>query len=267
MPEAGLGQRPGDGPPEAILETVKSSLAEQGLELVGEYVPFEGATVLIVTNDEARSLAAGSDFGGYGAAQRVALTETEGKVQVAYTNPIYMANVYRMAGDLDEVAGSLEAALGKERTFGSEDGIPAKKLRKYHYMMMMPFFDDHSLLAEHSSHEEAVAAVEAGLEEGKGGTTRIYRVDIPGKDEIVFGVGVKAGEGADAAVIETTDIGNLKHTAYLPYELLVSGKSVYALHGKFRIALSFPDLKMGRFMKISGAPKGIKEALSEAAGG
>ncbi len=255
-----------DGPPEAVVETVKSALAEQGFEVVGDYAPYEGATVLVITNDETTGLAAKSKFGGYGAAQRVSVTAVEGKVQVAYTNPVYMTNVYRMAGDLEGVAEKLAAALGKEKDFGFEKGIPAEKLRKYHYMMMMPYFDDHFLLAEHASHEEAVTAVEAGLAAGKGGTAKIYRVDVPGKDEVVFGVAVKEGEGADQTVIETTDTAELKHTAYLPYELLVSGKEVYALHGKFRIALSFPDLKMGTFMKISGAPKGIKEALKQAAG-
>ena len=33
------------------------------------------------------------------------------------------------------------------------------------------------------------------------------------------------------------------------------------LHGKFRIAQSFPDLTMGTFMKISGAPDGIEKVL------
>lgn len=256
-----------EGTLDAALEQVKPALEEQGFELIGGYAPYDGALVLVVTSDEMKSLAARSEFGGYGAAQRVSLTAVDGKVQVAYTNPLYMANVYRMEGDLEDVAEKLAAALGREEEFGSENGIPAKKLRKYHYMMMMPYFDDHSTLAEHGSHQEALAAVAAGLEAGKGGTELIYRVEIPGKDEVLFGVAVREGKGADTTVLETTDIGDLKHTAYLPYEILVSGGKAYALHGKFRIALSFPDLSMGRFMKISGAPDGLKEALAQAAGG
>jgi hypothetical protein len=37
------------------------------------------------------------------------------------------------------------------------------------------------------------------------------------------------------------------------------------LHGKFRIALDFPDLTMGTFMKISGAPSAIEEKLKAVA--
>jgi large conductance mechanosensitive channel len=46
-----------------------------------------------------------------------------------------------------------------------------------------------------------------------------------------------------------------------PYAVLVSGGRVKMLHGRFRIAQSFPDLTMGTFMKISGAPGGIAKVL------
>ena len=56
-----------------------------------------------------------------------------------------------------------------------------------------------------------------------------------------------------------------KHTAYMPYEILVSGDTAYALRGKFRIAMSFPDLSMGTFLKISRAPGAIKGVLQDVA--
>ena len=123
------------------------------------------------------------------------------------------------------------------------------------------------MLAEYGSYDEAVNAVEQGLSGRRGGTEKIYRVDIPGKDEALFGVAVKEGKGADEHVMSIIDFKDLKQTPYLPYELLVSGNKLYMLHGKFRIALSFPDLSMGAFMKISKAPKGIENALLQAAGG
>ncbi len=95
----------------------------------------------------------------------------------------------------------------------------------------------------------------------------MYRIDIPGKQESVFGVAIEDPEGGDKVVMETCDIEEFKHTPHLPYELLVSGNRVYALHGKFRIAQSFPDLTMGTFMKISDAPDAIETALAAAAGG
>ncbi len=249
------------------LDSVKFKLVGQGFEIVGEYQPYPKAHIIIVTSEAMKANAALSEFGGYGAAQRISLTEISGQVQVAYTNPTYMANAYRMKGDLEDVRRKLGTALGEGQPFGSEKGLSIKKLRKYHYMAMMPYFDDHDLLVEHKDHKTAVDAVEQGLYLRNGSTTKVYRIDIPRKEEVLFGVAISSGNGGDKTVMDVVDSGDLKQTPHLPYELLVSGNKVYALHGKFRIALSFPDLGMGTFMKISGAPNGIKQSLQQAAGG
>lgn len=242
---------------------VRQALQGGGFQVAGEADPYEGAHVFVVTSDALRQAAAASSAGGFGAAQRVAVTKVGDQVQVAYTNPVWMANVYRMGPDLADVASALGAALGSTEAFGSKNGIPAKDLRSYHYMVFMPYFTDQVKLAEHGSHEEALAKVEAGLAAGEG-VRKVARVDVPGKEESLFAVAILAGDGADAAVMKTCDGGELKHTAHLPYELLVSGKKVLMLHGKFRIAQSFPDLTMGTFMKISGAPDGIEKVLRAA---
>jgi hypothetical protein len=63
--------------------------------------------------------------------------------------------------------------------------------------------------------------------------------------------------------MSSIDTGALRHTTHLPYEVLVSGKNAYMLHGKFRIAQSFPDLSMGNFMSISAAPDAIETILKD----
>jgi len=239
----------------------KKALEAHGFSLVGEYTPYDGAQILVVSNAELQKLAANSDFGGYGAAQRIAITQVGAQVQVSYTNPLYMREIYRMQGDFNGVVAALETALGKQQSFGSEEGLSAEELRDYHYMVFMPYFDDAVEIAKFASHAEAVKAVEAGLAAGKGNTAQVYKVSVDGKEEILFGVALKDGEAADTSIMQTIDKGKLRHTAHLPYDLLVSGKAVYILHGKFRIAQSFPDLSMGTFMDISGAPDAIKEAM------
>lgn len=244
----------------------KEKLIAAGLLIVGSYEPYKGAEVVVVTTEESRRTAGMSEFGGYGAAQRVSLTQRGEEVQTVYTNPAYMAAVYRMEGDLAEIAEKLKTALGFQEYFGSKKKLTEKKLRKYHYMAMMPYFDDHDTLASFPSHGEAVGAVEKGLEEAPG-VSPVYRIDIPGKEEVLFGVAIADGKGADEKVMGVIDTGTLRHTAHLPYEVLVSGGNVFALHGKFRIALNFPNLGMGTFMKISGAPGGIKKSLKGAVKG
>ena len=130
-------------------------------------------------------------------------------------------------------------------------------------MVMMPYFTDQEVLATHASHAEALEKVEKGLSQSKE-VRRISRIDIPGKEQSLFSVAILEGSGSDATVMKATDTAQQRHTAHLPYEFLVSGGKVVMLHGKFRIAQSFPDLTMGTFMKISGAPAGIENALKGA---
>lgn len=254
-------------PLDAKLQTVTAALGDAGFSIVGEYAPYAGAHILIITDESLRKQAAVSPMGGFGAALRVSLTERDGAVQVSYTDPQWMGNVYRMAGDFTSLSKRLQAALGREKTFGSEGGRTAENLREYHYMMFMPYFDDQVELASYNSHQAALDAVEAGLAAGKGGVSKISRVDVIGKEESLFNVAVKEGAGADAPIMQIIDQGDMRHTAHLPYDVLVSGNKVYMLHGKFRIAQSFPDLTMSTFMKISDAPDAIEASLKMAVGG
>ncbi|TVT52211.1 MAG: hypothetical protein FHK82_14095 [Sedimenticola thiotaurini] len=245
-------------------DMIKAALEKAGFTVVGEYAPYTGADVLIITNDALRKQAAASQWGGYGAALRVALTQKDGMLQVSYTNPKWMSNVYRMSGDSTQMSTLLESALGNKSAFGSSGGRTVENLREYHYMMFMPYFDDQVELASYDSHQAALDAVEAGLAAEKGGVSKISRVEVIGKDEVLFNVAVKQGAGADEPVMQIIDQADLRHTAHLPYDLLVSGNKVYMLHGKFRIAQSFPDLTMSTFMKISDAPDAIETSLKMA---
>ena len=250
-------------------QLAKEQLKAKGLNIVGEYSPYKDTLIVVVTNSDLVTLASKSKFGGYGAAQRVAITKTKGKVQVSYTNPLYMAQIYRMKDDLSSVRKLLGSALGDVKEFGTTEGFAPNELREYHYMMFMPYFDDHNELAKHKSYDAAVKAVEKGLSNPALGVKKVYRIDLPSKDETVIGVGInnKKEAGRDQTVMENCDTAELKHSAHLPYEILVSGNKVYALHGKFRIAQSFPDLTMGTFMQISGAPGSIEELLAKVAKG
>ena len=251
-----------------VVSETKSKLTAAGFEIVGEHTPYAGATIIIVSNDALKANAKATEFGGYGAVQRVAVTDMSGTIQVSFTNPVYMANVYRMQGQLTDVEAALSGALGNKNAYGSKKGLKVKKLHKYHYMFGMPYFDDPDVLAKHGSYDEAIKAVEAGLAAGKGGTSKVYRVDIPGKKQSVFGVAMTEGMSSDVTIMTEVDFQDTRSTAHLPYELLVheDGK-VYALAGKFRIAASFPDLSMAgshSFMGIMSSPAAIKKALSEA---
>lgn len=246
---------------------VKTALTAAGFTVVGEYAPYTGANVIVVTNDELKKNAAASEAGGYGAVQRVSVTEAGKEVQVSYTNPVYMSHVYRMEGDLAGVSAALEKALGRVEEFGAK-GMTAKQARKYHYTIGMEYFDEPSELAEYGSYEEAVQAVDAKLANNQNGVSKVYRVDIPGKQETVFGAAMKGSGDSkamdDKFIMDEIDFRDVKSTAHLPYEVLVSGNKVYALYARFRIAINFPDLSMmgkNSFMNIMKSPEAIRKAL------
>ena len=248
------------------VSSTKAALEGQGFTVAGEYSPYPDAHVIVVTNDELKSTAAKSENGGFGAAERVSVTKVGDNIQIAYANPAYTAAAFRMEGNLAGVSEKLAAALGNQESFGAKKGLSDSKLRKYHYMIAMPYFDDVDDLASFESHAAAVSHIEERLAAGTAGATKVYSIDIPGKEETLFGVAISTGDGADKSVMSITDTDELKHTAHLPYELLVTGNKAIALPGKFRIAVSFPDLGMGTFMTISSAPGAIKDTLSAVAG-
>ncbi len=259
----------GPGDVDGAAKTARQKLQAAGFEIAGSYAPYPGALVLAVTNESLKSEAAKTPSGGYAAAQRVTITKVGEEVQVAYTNPSYMAAAYRLPGDLAPVAASLEGALGRAEEYGPSEGKSSKDLRKYHYMVGMEYFDEPSKLGHFASHDEAVKAIEAGLAARRGGASKVYRIDLPGGTQTVFGVALSDGCSGDARIMTEIDSKPLRSTGHLPYELLVTGGDVRALYARFRIAVNFPDLKMmgsHSFMNIRCAPDAIEKALKAVAG-
>jgi hypothetical protein len=255
----------GAGEVSSAMEDAAAKLGAAGFAVAGKYEPYPGAIVLAITSDELKAAASTARFGGYAAAQRVTVTKVGDEVQVAYTNPVYMGAAYRMKADLSPVAAKLAAALGAVEEYGPKDGKRAKDLAGYHYMIGMPYFDDPWKLGTFASQAEALAAVEAGLAAGRGGTQEVYRVTVS-PDETVFGVALSEGCGGDAHVMNEIDFKPVRSTGHLPYELLVSNGEVFALHAKFRIAMNFTDLSMmgdHSFMRIRCAPDSIQGALKQ----
>jgi hypothetical protein len=266
----------------SVAAATKAKLTDAGFEVVGSYSPYAGVESIVFTNSDLKSAATKSERGGYGAAMRAAVTKVGDDIQVTYTNPVYWANAYRMSSNLDGVAAKLASALGKQKQYGTGDKeLTAEDMREYHYTVMMEYFDDPSDLASYGSHEAAVKAVEENLAAGKAGTSQVYKIslgkDPKGKEMTLIGVAL-GGTGekdcsGDKYIMDKIDRSEIRHSAHLPYEVLVYGGDVEALYGRFRIAISWPHLPMmasetgATFMSIMCAPDSIKDALRAAAGG
>ena len=123
MPFVFAGNQSGDVA--SVATDVKSKLKGAGFEIVGEYSPYAGANIIIVTSEAQKAHAAKSEFGAYGAISRVAITQNGDNVEVSYTNPVYMAAAYRMATDMADIRAKLEDALGAEMDYVSEKNLTA----------------------------------------------------------------------------------------------------------------------------------------------
>jgi hypothetical protein len=261
---------------------VTLKLQKAGFDVIGQYSPYDDTVILVFSSAQLRDLATRSERGGYGAALRISLTRNNGKIELAYTNPLYWANAYRMQADVESIATQLKSTLGYEHSFGSgELSLTASDLRKYHYTFMMEYFDDPSVLNHFDSHQQAVTAVRANLAKKVSVSNQVFELklgsDIDGKEMTLFGVGLEGVDeddcSSDAYIMGRIDKDSPRHTAHLPYEILVYGNQVEALYGRFRIALSWPHLPMmasdtgATFFSIMCAPGAIEDALTVIAGG
>jgi hypothetical protein len=259
-----------------IKAKLETNLVQNQISIAGQYQPASDNNRWIIVFSSPELESSVQKIGGltgFAAALRIAITSEKGITMVTYTNPVYWGNAY-FRDDFDKVSSNyaklaleLENAMKASgtfigTTFGSEEGMTADELREYHYMMGMPYFDDTVELKEFESYQVAVTKMETSIKEGVANLKLIYKITIPGKDLTLYGFAL-SGPTGEENFLPIVDLNSPKHTAFLPYEVLVTGKEVHMLHGRFRIALSFPDLTMGTFSKIMSTPGDIEDLLEQ----
>ena len=264
-----------------VASDVKAALNDVGLTVQGSYHPAGQPNMVSVVVTDSRLLSAIGQLGqttagGYpifGAGIRVGVyqnTEDDSdEVEVSFANPTYWYNAYfqdayqQVASEAERVEDTLMDTLGglgeeSGETFGGK----VEDLANYHYMVFMPYFEDHIELASFDSFDEAVRTVRGNLEQGVANTESVYEVVMGRKDMAVFGVAM-LGEKKGSPWWFPKLIQ--RHVAALPYEMAVIGNKVYMLHGRYRIALAWPNLTMATFSNIMDAPPDTERVLGEVA--
>lgn len=257
------------GTVQAVAGAVETKLKNAGFKVVGKYFPKDlaGHGVVVATDDAMlREIGASGGYAVLGAAIRVGVKASG---SVAYTNPDYWYRAY-FRRDFDKrepavkaVQERLQGALGAGKPQGGDE--PPANLASYRYMIGMERVDSHkNKLAEYDSFNDAVKAVRDNLAKGVGKTTKVYEIVMPDRKLAVFGVAMNDGANSDGEWLKKIEMQD--NVAGLPYEVYVVGNEVGAPHGRFRIALAFPDVGMGQFMRISSLPNVIIETMSAVAG-
>ncbi len=253
----------------AISEKVVNALKDNSFTVLGTYNPSGKSTLKVIAftrTDLKNTVVKVTDRGALAATFKIGLIQKNGKVTVSYTNPEYILRAYlgtnynTFVSTFNKFSNDLKTSLsvvGNEFTpFGGT--VAAKKLGKYHYKIMMPYFSDPVTLNEFSSFEEGLKTITDNLKAKKGKTTQVYQLLYTNEKIAVFGVGLKNVEDGEAHFLPI--IGE-EHVAALPYEIILQGKKATMLHGKYRLALHWPELTMGTFMKIMSTPGDIEDTL------
>lgn len=257
------------GTVQAVAGSVEAKLKTAGFKVVGKYFPKDlaGYGVVVATDDAMlREVGASGGYAVLGAAIRVGV---KANGSVAYTNPDYWYRAY-FRRDFDKrepavkaVQARLQDALGAGKPQGGDEQLTS--LASYRYMIGMERVDSHkNKLAEYDSFNAAVKVVRDNLAKGAGKTTKVYEIVMPDRKLAVFGVAMNDGANSDGEWLKKIEMQ--ENIAGLPYEVYVVGNEVGAPHGRFRIALAFPDVGMGQFMRISSLPNVIIETMSAVAG-
>lgn len=265
-----LAERLKGGDIRQVVETAEAKLKAGGFQVLGQYCPQQLKDYCVVVATDEGLLNEIRRLGGtsiVGAAIRVGI-KSDG--DVSYTNPDYWYRAYfrsefpQAEHTVQDVQNKLAKALGARGAFGGDE--VAADLPRYRYLIGMERFDDDkNVLANYASFDEALKTVRENLGKGVGHTVKVYEVVMPEKKIAVFGVGMNDETLGDGRWVAR--IGGQDQIAALPYELFVVNNQVQALYGRFRIAVAFPALSMGHFMRIASTPNDILRTLTEVAGG
>jgi len=253
---------------DAVAEKVKSSLESKGFKIIGEYNPEnkDELKVIVYTRDDLKKICFGvKDRGALAAALKIGLVKAESQIVVSMLNPVYLFYGYLRENipDYTDLLDISEEARKAMQSVGADfepfaGSVKEKKLVKYQYMIGMPGFDKPVELKMFSSFNEGLEIIRTRIEEKAGSCIKVYEMVDADKQIAVIGIGLYDAEIGEPKFLPIIGEANI---AAMPYELILQGNNASMLHGRFRIAMHWPDLTMGTFTKIMKTPGEIEDFM------
>jgi len=252
-----------------IKNGIPSLITSNGFNLLGSYqvANNDHLWVIAFTSDELMNVCANyKDRGALASVLKIGLYQNEDKLELSLLNPNYMFYAY-FGEDYKEHSNKLEAInkkaitmlsthFGQMQAFGG--GLTADELGKYHYKIMMPYFDDPIELETYTDFKEGVSYIRKKISESGKDIKLVYELLDERHQTAVFGIGLLNAEEGEPHFLPI--IGE-RHIAAMPYEIILQGDEVSMLAGKYRFALYWPELTMGEFMKIMSTPGDVEDAM------
>lgn len=263
------GDKVNGGDVKSVMAQVEGKLSTAGFTVLGRHLPPglpQYGTVVVTEKSMLDALAAIGGSAIAGAGIRVGV-KADGSV--SYINPDYWYRAYlrKDFSKAEPVVRALQQKLAKVLGAGKPFGgdVKAEDLPTYRYMFGMERFDSpRNELNGYRSFEDALKTIRDNLAKGAHRTAQVYEVVIPENKLAVFGVAMNDPEYGEEWWVRK--IG-ADHVAALPWEIYVVNDKAYALYGRYRTALGWPELGMGTFMTIMNHPDKAHETLTGVAGG
>jgi hypothetical protein len=249
----------------AAMVQVEAKLTKAGFKVIGRHIPAGMSDYGVVVVTDNAMLGTIKTLGGdniVGAPIRIGV-KADGVV--SYMNPDYWYRAFFRKGfkAVERSVSALQSRLAK--TLGSRGGfggdVDKADLPEYQYMFGMEGFEsDKNVLQEHLSFDDAVNSIRDNLTKGVRQTAKVYEVVIPEKKMAVFGVAFNDAKEGEGWWVKTIGADNI---AALPYEVYVVNNKAGHLYARYRIALGWPNVGMGQFMRIVEAPYIIQDTLAQ----
>lgn len=245
---------------------VENLLTTNGFEILGKYSPVRDKNrVVICSTHEVLKKSVNkfidkNNLTAFAAVTRFALNKKGDMIKVSYRNPLYWGNAY-FRKDFPDVEKDYNVlnfkitemfkglAEVKNQSYGSKKGIKIKKLRKYRFGLFFPYFDDPLELAEDIKYDETIKTIEENFAKKAGDCEMVFKLDFPGKKLTLYGSALYCKDCEPFYIPYFDSKLSESHDASLPWAFLVSKDKVVMLHGKFILALAYPDFGMFTMMK------------------
>jgi len=231
---------------------VSEKLKTAGFEVLGTYTVNKKNKLetVVFTSDALRAMA-NKPNRGFAALGRVLVDGKNNQISIA--NPIYFGKAF-MQQDIDyQSMAKMKMTLSKAfpGLRESEDRWSYAGLANYHFMVAMPYYQDSNIVGEGPTEELLKKA-----QNYKKGKLLLFTVKLAeGKYLLGYDLGRRTAKFPEKIGVDKAGL--------LPYTILIENNEARIMAPKFYLAVSYPQLSMGQFMKIATVPGAIETDLKK----
>ncbi len=226
--------------PYTNLQTVEKKLSDAGFIILSTYSPAQKSYLHVVTftNKELIALASKKRRGFAAVEKLIVNTKTK---HIRLTNPSFWLRAFLQTdyheGSEESIVTSLKTAFGSLKI--TEDSIPQEKIASYRFTEEMPSYIDMLTFEDNGEIRKEDILFELNLQNG----ATLIGITMPKSVESFIKI-----TGEENALL-------------LPYLILREENKIFALDGKYYIAISYLRLNMESFIKMRSTPDKIRRAI------